>query len=187
MTKVFAILATACVLGGLLAGGVPGSAFAGTVVPGTTALLVTVQQSPDRAPTVWVLTCQPDGGSHPHPADACSALAVARDPFAPVRVGVFCSFLYGGPQKATIDGFWHGQPVSGQYNRVNGCEVYRWNQIAAVFGGPDMPGFPLPPSRPVCGPIRLAQMSGTTGVCPLQGSPGPVVPWFRPTTMTPAR
>ena len=50
------------------------------------------------------LRCGPPGGSHPHPAAACAALARLAHPFAPKPAGVMCSTLYSGPQQAHVDG-----------------------------------------------------------------------------------
>jgi hypothetical protein len=96
-------------------------------------LQITVWTGPGGEPTRWTLTGDPPGGDHPDPAAARAALAGAARPFAPVPPGTMCTQIYGGPQTATIDGVWAGQPVRASYSRVDGCEIARWNALAAVF------------------------------------------------------
>ncbi len=83
----------------------------------------------------WTLTCDPPGGSHPNPTGACTALARATRPFDPVPADVNCTDVWGGPETATIRGVWRGEPVDASYKKTNGCEIARWNQIAAALGG----------------------------------------------------
>jgi len=83
----------------------------------------------------WILTCDPPGGDHPNPTGACTALARATRPFDPVPADMLCTQVWGGPETATIRGTWRGERVDASYNQTNGCEIARWNQIAAVLGG----------------------------------------------------
>ncbi len=96
-------------------------------------LQITVWPGPGLAPSRWTLTADPPGGDHPDPAAACAALAAAPRPFAPVPAGTICAQVYGGPQTAAIEGSWAGQPVRASYSRVDGCQIARWNALAAVF------------------------------------------------------
>ncbi len=96
-------------------------------------LTVTVDLGDGLAPTTWTLTCDPAGGTHPAPEQACAALAAAKDPFAPVPRDMVCTEIYGGPQTATIKGTWAGQMVISRYQRNNGCEIARWDRLEAVF------------------------------------------------------
>jgi hypothetical protein len=131
------LAATATVLA--LAGcGSKQAAGAGAGSPGpaqpSVSLTINVRPNPQARAQHWTLTCGPDGGTLVHPAAACAALARVPDPFAPVRRGVMCSMIYGGPQTATIDGSWHGHPVHATFSRADGCQTARWNRIAPVFG-----------------------------------------------------
>ncbi len=104
-----------------------------TVGAQTSRLVVTVTAD-GRAPTTWTLTCNPPGGDHPDPVAACRTLDAATAPFAPVPDGMMCTQIYGGPETATIEGTWRGEPVSAAYKRTDGCEIARWNALSAVFG-----------------------------------------------------
>ncbi|MDP9417683.1 MAG: subtilase-type protease inhibitor [Actinomycetota bacterium] len=98
-----------------------------------TRLDITVDTG-DGPPSSWTLTCDPDGGTHPEPGRACAALAAVDDPFAPVPSDMLCTQVYGGPQIATVRGTWRGRAVDARYQRTNGCEIARWDRLAAVFG-----------------------------------------------------
>ena len=174
--------AGSCALGVLLASaGLAGPALAGTAAladpvpqPGTAipppgqpkipmpgqanTLLISVTEGPLLPAWTWTLTCNPDGGTHPNPVQACNTLFGTPNPFAPVPVGVMCSMIYYGSQTATITGYWHGQPVSAQFSRVDGCQEQRWAKIAPVLvipvglapanpGGPYLPGPVVPGSH----------------------------------------
>jgi len=58
------------------------------------------------------LTCQPSGGSHPHPEHACAELAAAGGDFGRLkpRTGTACTYLYQ-PVDVTAYGHWHSRPV----------------------------------------------------------------------------
>jgi hypothetical protein len=75
------------------------------------------------------LTCDPDGGSHPDPAQACDALLGNEDTLAPVSGDVACTEIYGGPQEATVV----GRDVNASFSRTNGCEIARWDALRPVL------------------------------------------------------
>ncbi len=102
--------------------------------PRPSSLTIAVRTSPQGTAHRWTLTCDPVGGTLPGATAACTALARAAEPFAPVKRGVMCAMIYGGPQIATINGTWHGAIVHATFSRVNGCETKRWAGIAPVFG-----------------------------------------------------
>jgi len=104
-----------------------------TSTPAQSELKITVISGPGAEPTSWTLTCDPPGGTHPDPAAACAAIEAAPHPFAPVPADMMCTQIYGGPETATITGTWHGEPVSASYKRNDGCEIARWNALAAVL------------------------------------------------------
>lgn len=104
-----------------------------------TKLTITVRMGPSAHPITRTLTCDPPGGDTPNAAGACAGLekaaaAKAGDPFAPTPKGQMCTQIYGGPQTATVKGTWKGRKVDTTFARKNGCEVKRWNDLAALFG-----------------------------------------------------
>jgi hypothetical protein len=84
----------------------------------------------------YTLRCRPPRGSHPEPVAACRRLAALLGPVGPVPRGQMCSMIYGGPQTARVTGHWHGASVDQRYDRVNGCEIARWRQMAPVLPAP---------------------------------------------------
>jgi hypothetical protein len=104
-----------------------------------TKLTITVRMSPNSHPITRTLTCDPAGGNTPNAAQACASLekvsaAKGGDPFAPTPKGQMCTQIYGGPQTATVKGTWKGKKVDTTFGRKNGCEIKRWNDLAALFG-----------------------------------------------------
>ena len=69
------------------------------------------------------------------PARACARLAGTRNPFRPVPRDAVCTEIYGGPQEALVTGTYRGARVTARFNRVNGCEIARWDRIAVLFPG----------------------------------------------------
>lgn len=111
----------------------PGPSSPSVSPPGAAQLTVVYRADGTTAQT-WTLNCSPDGGTHPDPAAACAALAEAgTEPFAAVPRGQTCTQQYGGPQTATVTGTWRGAKLAGTFNRKNGCEIARWNQLQALL------------------------------------------------------
>lgn len=81
----------------------------------------------------WTLTCDPAGGTHPRPAEACARLAELSDPFAETAMDVGCILIYGGPQVAHVTGLLRGAPVDARFSRTDGCEIRRWNRVSFLF------------------------------------------------------
>ncbi|MCC3652739.1 MULTISPECIES: SSI family serine proteinase inhibitor [Streptomyces] len=85
----------------------------------------------------YSLDCHPPGGTHPRARAACKRLdeltRYGRNPFAPVPPRSDCTMIYGGRATARITGSWAGRPVNARYNRVNGCEIARWNRLRPVL------------------------------------------------------
>ena len=102
-----------------------------------TELTVTYRADAKAAARTMHLECGPTGGDHPRAEDACAALAAAAgkkvDPFAPVPRDQICTFIYGGPQVALVQGDWNGRAVDARFTRTNGCEISRWDAIEAVL------------------------------------------------------
>ena len=46
-----------------------------------------------------------------------------------------CTQQYGGPQVAVVTGAFHGRTVNAAFRRTDGCEIARWNAMAALLGG----------------------------------------------------
>ena len=79
------------------------------------------------------LECGPAGGTHPRAERACARLAATPNPFRPVPRDAMCTQIYGGPEEALVTGTYRGARVNARFNRVNGCEIARWNRIAVLF------------------------------------------------------
>lgn len=106
--------------------------------PATTELTVTfLPEGPEGAVREATLTCDPPGGSHPKPEAACTVLASNADALVAVPADVACTQIYGGPEEATIEGLLGGAQIEVTLNRTNGCEINRWERLAAVVTLPD--------------------------------------------------
>jgi hypothetical protein len=129
------LLMAACSSAGTTAGTTPGST-PGTTGSAATELTITVRESAAAEPVTYTLTCDPAGGDHPDPADACAALEAARaaslNPLEPVPANMACTEIYGGEQTAVIDGTLDGEPFRTELSRVNGCEIARWDALTPV-------------------------------------------------------
>ena len=98
-------------------------------------LTIALDESGEGPVRTFRLTCEPTGGDHPDPQAACDALARAGiAAFDPVPLDVACTEIYGGPQRATVEGIVAGTPVSGTFARNNGCEIARWDVLAPLLG-----------------------------------------------------
>ncbi len=117
--------------------------------PQPDVLTITSGAGPMTPYETFELSCAADGsggGGHPQADEACARLdAMAgegREPFAPVPADMLCTMQYGGPETAHITGTWRGQPVDASFDRSNGCEIGRWNQLVPVLpaASPDSGG-----------------------------------------------
>jgi Subtilisin inhibitor-like len=81
----------------------------------------------------WTLSCGPPAGSHPNPEEACRRLATLDDAFAPVPSDMVCTAIYGGPAVAVVSGDHAGERVDASFDRINGCEIDRWDRHAFLF------------------------------------------------------
>jgi hypothetical protein len=81
------------------------------------------------------LVCDPQSGNLPDIAAACATLASAegRAALDPPSLDQVCTELYGGPAEARIMGTVDGEAVDAQLSRVNGCEIQRWQALAALL------------------------------------------------------
>jgi hypothetical protein len=100
-------------------------------------LTVTVAQTGSSYQGSYTLECHPAGGTHPRAARACDHLdrlaAEGRDPFAPVSKRQMCTMVDGGPATADVSGTWRGRRVEAHFNRKNGCEISRWEDLEPVL------------------------------------------------------
>ena len=73
-----------------------------------------------------ILTCDPDGGTHPQPVKACDALRSVNGYIAklPGNPDIFCPLIFD-PRTATAKGTWRGRPVRFQHTYGNDCELHR--------------------------------------------------------------
>ncbi|MGC5345093.1 SSI family serine proteinase inhibitor [Streptomyces sp. DT24] len=103
-----------------------------------TRLTVTIANSGDPAANgTFVLECEPVGGTHPDPKGACARLAKAADlgddPFMPVPQDLMCTLQYGGPATAKVSGTWRGREFEASFERSDGCEIGRWNNLRPLL------------------------------------------------------
>ena len=78
-----------------------------------------------------------DGSTLPAAAAALEAVErFGEDIFFP-KPGPprLCTQQYGGPQVAEVTGTFHGRSVRTVFRRTDGCEIARWNSLAALLGG----------------------------------------------------
>lgn len=110
----------------------------GTSATSGTSLTIVVTAAEGAEPSTYELTCDPAGGDHPQPEQACAAIATAgAKVFDPVPSDQMCTMIYGGPQTATIKGTYDGADVDASFSRQNGCEVDRWEKLGTtVFNIP---------------------------------------------------
>ncbi|MDT0464518.1 SSI family serine proteinase inhibitor [Streptomyces gibsoniae] len=114
----------------------PANAHGTPPLPRGDQLVITVRNA-GRADGTYVLRCHPSHGTHPSPAAACAALdrrtVWGRDPFAPVPPRALCTMQYGGPATARVSGTWAGRPVDARYDRRDGCQVARWDNLVPLL------------------------------------------------------
>ena len=53
--------------------------------------------------------------------------------FEPTPGNVACTQQYGGPETATVQGTFKGEPVDAEFSRQNGCEIARWQDAAPLL------------------------------------------------------
>lgn len=99
-----------------------------------TSLTIVVTLDEGAEPATYKLSCEPAGGDHPQPQQACDVLDKAgAKVFDPVPADQMCTELYGGPQTATVKGTYDDKSVDATFNRTNGCETDRWDELGTTF------------------------------------------------------
>jgi hypothetical protein len=100
----------------------------------TTELTITLWPEGREGESVEAtLTCDPPGGTHPNPESACTELAADPDALEPVPPDAVCTLIFGGPEQATLVGVIAGEDVDVAFARSNGCEIDRWDRLAALL------------------------------------------------------
>ena len=132
--------ATSTTPGGSASGSSPSGSPSTSAAPVPADVTISVDDGAGNTTTTR-LTCEPAGGDHPKPDDACAALAAAwPSAFGPVAKDMLCTEIYGGPETATVSGTIGGKPVDAHFKRNNGCEIHRWDQVQGVLGAGGGPG-----------------------------------------------
>jgi len=95
------------------------------------SLTITVLNGPNQKISHWTLTCDPAGGTHPHAAQACAALAALKNPFAPIRAGQECPMILVSSRRVTFVGTWFGAKVD-RTIIDGGCDLGKWSRLGQV-------------------------------------------------------
>jgi hypothetical protein len=67
-------------------------------------------------------------------SDVCAHVAaLTAEHFAPTPDDVACTQQYGGPDTATVTGTLRGEAIDARFSRENGCEIARWEKVAALL------------------------------------------------------
>ena len=115
----------------------PAQAAAGHVPPPapsvvSTRLVLTMTAAAGWARAV-VLECNPPGGGHPAPADACAAVDAAGGDLSALPAGSgTCTFEYA-PVTAHASGHWRGEPLSWSETFSNACDLSRATDPVFAF------------------------------------------------------
>lgn len=82
----------------------------------------------------WTLECDPAGGNHPEPEEACAELAATPNPFGYPKKTPRCNEIPGATEdEARISGMYLGRKVHVDFDRSSGCFFERWDRLSAVF------------------------------------------------------
>jgi hypothetical protein len=109
-----------------------GAAAPASPAPPKVSLDIRVSGVPGKPTEHWTLQCDPAGGTHPNPAQACAVLLKAKTPFAPVRKGVACPMILASSKTAIVKGTYFGQHVDTTFIQ-GGCQLARWAKIGQIF------------------------------------------------------
>jgi hypothetical protein len=112
----------------------PGEASSATPAESEDTDLTIVVRDGSGKTSTWRLTCDPPGGTHPHPKAACHILeANGAAALPPVPKDKVCTQIYGGPETATIAGTWQGNRVISRFARNDGCQISRWKLMEGLL------------------------------------------------------
>jgi Subtilisin inhibitor-like len=101
--------------------------------PATELTITFWPEGPDGESVEATLACDPPGGTHPDPEAACAALGADPAALDPVAPDMACTMIFGGPEQATVVGVLNGEDVDAAFERSNGCELDRWDRMAALI------------------------------------------------------
>jgi hypothetical protein len=107
------------------------SSAAGTSSPAKVALTMTIRSGQAGQPRVWTLRCDPDSGTHPHPAVACATLLRIHNLFSPTPAHRMCPMVVASAKRVTLTGTWFGKKV----NRTiidGGCDLATFSKLGEV-------------------------------------------------------
>ncbi|WP_181320162.1 SSI family serine proteinase inhibitor [Saccharothrix carnea] len=124
-------LAIATALGAALT---PAAAAAPTTAAATTDLTISVYGTLTPVVREYRLTCDPDGGTHPRPKEACEAIRKSPGTIKPPPPTANCLDRVYGPEYAKVSGVLFGVEVAAGFNRRNSCEEDRWQAWLPVWG-----------------------------------------------------
>lgn len=79
------------------------------------------------------LDCDPAGGGHPKPEEACAELASAGGDPDRIEPGHYACFLIYQPVTAGVEGDWRGKPVEWRHTYGNTCEMRRALGVLFAF------------------------------------------------------
>ncbi|OKI29880.1 hypothetical protein A6A25_29640 [Saccharothrix sp. CB00851] len=105
-----------------------------TVAAPTTDLTISVYGMLTPVVREYRLTCDPDGGAHPRPKEACEAIRKSPGAIKPPPPTANCLDQVYGPQHAKVSGVLFGVEVAAEFNRRNSCEEDRWQAWLPVWG-----------------------------------------------------
>lgn len=118
----------------------PASEASATAPPSGIDLAITLTESPDAPPYEFRLLADgptPDPSSTlPDPAAALAAVLLddGKILFPVPDPRRMCTEQYGGPQIATVTGWYKGRAVNTSFKRTDGCEIARWHAAAPLLG-----------------------------------------------------
>jgi hypothetical protein len=92
-------------------------------------------------PQRYTLSCPEPSGEHPDPEKACEAVYdLNTEDFEPVSPDAICTEIYGGPERARLEGTFAGGddvvPVALDLSRENGCQIDLWDRFAKIVPQP---------------------------------------------------
>ena len=109
-----------------------GAAAPASPAPPKVSLDITVSGGPGKPTEHWTLQCDPAGGTHPDPAQACATLLKAKAPFALLPKGVACPMILASAKTAKVTGTYFGRHVDTTFVQ-GGCDLARWASIGKIF------------------------------------------------------
>lgn len=123
-----ALAAVALALGAMGCGGGNGAAAGETATAPVGDTLTVRHLEDERLLGTERLDCAGAG------AEVCVRVAAVVPGLAPAP-GEVCTQIYGGPQRIALSGTLDGAPVDVSVGRTDGCEIARYDRLAAALDG----------------------------------------------------